>query len=220
MRATGQLGVHILAPWLAQPARTGRRSGVPPARKRSTPSRKRRAAGARVSPRPTDSAGAADAPRTVTGGSRAGARAQGSPSRKPSQASSDGRPQAPWHPLPLSEMLILAGAAGFLIGLVRGPTASGLIAASVAAVALGTLEVTLREHLSGFRSHTVLLALLPAVVVHTVAVLVAGRFTHVGRTLNLVLIAVDVAIVVTLFRLLRARYGRARLRRRSSLRRS
>jgi len=80
--------------------------------------------------------------------------------------------------------------------------------------------VTLREHLSGFRSHTLLLALLPAVVVHTVAVLVVGRFTHVGRTINLVLIAADVAIVVTLFRLLRARYGRARLRRGSSFGRS
>jgi len=200
---------------------------VPPARKRSTRSRKRRASGSRLptrssaAVRPGDGAGLTDAPEAVAGGSKAAARAPVSRPRSVSQASSERRPQAPWHPLPLSEMLILAGAAGFLIGLARGPTASGaLIAASVAAVALGTLEVTLREHLSGFRSHTLLLALLPAVVVHTVAVLVVGRFTHVGRTINLVLIAADVAIVVTLFRLLRARYGRARLRRGSSFGRS
>ncbi len=187
---------------------------MPPARKRSTRSRKRRAAATHQPPRPTGGAAAHDAAGLPRGARAASGGAKAAPAGTRTAASGDARPQAPWHPLPVSEVLILAGGAGFLIGLVRGPTASGaLIAASVAAVALGTLEVTLREHMSGFRSHTVLLALLPAVVVHTVAVLVAGRFTHVGRTLNLVLVALDVAIVVTLFRLLRARYGRARLRR-------
>ena len=36
--------------------------------------------------------------------------------------------------------------------------------AGIAAVLIGTVEVTLREHLSGYRSHTLILALLPVIV--------------------------------------------------------
>ena len=39
--------------------------------------------------------------------------------------------------------------------------------AGIAAVLIGTVEVTLREHLSGYRSHTLILALLPAIVLYT-----------------------------------------------------
>src|SRR5438477_10813612 len=64
------------------------------------------------------------------------------------------RPRAPWHPLPLSELLILGGAIGFFFGLRSGFThgRAPLIAGLVALI-VGTVEVTLREHLSGYRSH-------------------------------------------------------------------
>ena len=82
------------------------------------------------------------------------------------------RPQAPWHPLPLSELLILIGAIGTIIGFSRaksGGFSSGgpTLIAGLVAVALGTVEVTLREHRSGYRSHTLILALLPTIVFHS-----------------------------------------------------
>ena len=123
------------------------------------------------------------------------------------------RPHPPWHPLPLAEILIVAGTVAFVIGVRRGTaTAHGRtpLLVGVAAVAIGTIEFSLREHRSGFRSHTVLLAVLPVVVFHTVAVLIISAFTHVGSTINLTIVALDVVLFAILFRLLRLGYVRAR----------
>jgi hypothetical protein len=124
------------------------------------------------------------------------------------------RPRAPWHPLPLSELLILVGALGAVIGLRRGVSHGGPpLFAGLVAVALGTLEVTLREHRGGYRSHTLLLSLLPVVVFHTLGVLVLSAFTRLSATLNLVLLGFDVALFALLFRLWRARFVDARRQR-------
>jgi hypothetical protein len=69
------------------------------------------------------------------------------------------RPTAPWGSFPLSELVVLLGivlmAWGFLTwddgGMPR--FVAGLVIA-----ALGGLELSLREHLAGFRSHTTLLS--------------------------------------------------------------
>jgi len=122
------------------------------------------------------------------------------------------RPHAPWHPLPLSEMLILAGAIGAAIGLSRGFGGSRLMLVGVAAVALGTIEVTWREHRSGFRSHTLLLSLLPVVVFHSVTVLVVAAFATAPRALNVGLLVLDAALFLLLFKLLRASFLDARAR--------
>ena len=95
----------------------------------------------------------------------------------------------------------------------HGPAAGGpLLLAGIAAVALGTIEVTWREHSSGYRSHTLLLALLP------------GHRAAFGRRLGLYvpreslsavergMFAVDIAVFVFLFRLLRTRFLDARAR--------
>ena len=81
-----------------------------------------------------------------------------------------------------------------------------LLVASIAAVAIGTVEVTLREHLGGYRSHAVLLALIPVVVLHSAVLLVAGAFTSVPRWVNIPLLAIDIAIFSVLYKLLRLRY--------------
>jgi hypothetical protein len=125
------------------------------------------------------------------------------------------RPRAPWHPLPLSELLILVGAIGTVVGLSRlghGGIAHGgpALFAGIAAVLIGTIEVTLREHLSGYRSHTLILTLLPLIVFHSAVILIAASLTTVPKLLNVVLLLIDVAIGTVLFKLLRARYLDAR----------
>ena len=125
------------------------------------------------------------------------------------------RPQAPWHPLPLSELLILVGAIGAAFGLFRlsdGGISHGgpALLAGIAAVLIGTVEVTLREHLSGYRSHTLLLTLLPVLVFHSATILIVGSLTTVPKLLNVVLLIVDVGLGTFLFRVLRARFLDAR----------
>jgi hypothetical protein len=139
-----------------------------------------------------------------------GARAEPAARSKPAERE---RPRAPWHPLPLAEILIVAGALAFVFGLQRGPAAGKApILLGIAAAAVGTIEFTLREHLGGFRSHTVLLSALPAVVFHTVVVLVVAAVAHVSPGLTLAIVAVDIAIFALLFRILRERFAQARHR--------
>jgi hypothetical protein len=122
------------------------------------------------------------------------------------------RPQAPWHPLPLSELLILVGGIGTIIALKRGEVQSGGAAlfASLGAVVLGTIEVTLREHLSGYRSHTLILSLLPTIVFHSAVVLVLAAFVRVPRWFTTAMLLLDAALFAFLFKVLRARFLDAR----------
>jgi hypothetical protein len=82
------------------------------------------------------------------------------------------RPPGLFGGLPISEFAILAG----LIALVVGSLNHGGSAVDVGIVliALGVTEVTAREHLSGYRSHTTLLAFMPAVIVEAIYALVIG----------------------------------------------
>ncbi len=116
------------------------------------------------------------------------------------------RPQAPWHPLPLSELLILVGAVAAIIAFTRKPLDPALLIVGLAAVAVGTLEVTLREHLGGFRSHTLLLALIPPIVFHSAVIFGLAYFMRVPRWLSLPLLVPDVALFALLFNYLRRRY--------------
>jgi hypothetical protein len=121
------------------------------------------------------------------------------------------RPKAPWHPLPLSELLIVVGIVGAVIGLGRG-ISHGVapLSAGIAAVLIGTVEVTLREHLSGYRSHTILLAMLPVVVFHVAVVLIVAALTQVPKELNVGLLLPDAALGTLFYKPLRARYLDAR----------
>jgi hypothetical protein len=109
--------------------------------------------------------------------------------------------------LPLSELLILVGAIATVVGLRRGFSHGGpALFAGLAAVMIGTIEVTLREHLGGYRSHTIILALLPTIVFHSAVALIVAAFTRVPSWLNLLLVLADVALFAFLFKLLRVRY--------------
>jgi len=71
----------------------------------------------------------------------------------------DGRPPPPWGSFPLSELVIFIGVvlliAGFFVGPPRGPV---MLGAGLALASLGGLELAVREHLAGYRSHTMLLS--------------------------------------------------------------
>ncbi len=132
------------------------------------------------------------------------------PRKQPQQRE---RPQAPWHPLPLSEIVILAGAAAVVFGVIDGPSrAAPALLIGIGAVAVGTGEVSWREHFSGYRSHALLLALIPVVALHTAIVLGVNAFATFPRAANVALVAVDLVLVFALFRYLRARYVEARTR--------
>lgn len=127
------------------------------------------------------------------------------------------RPQAPWHPWPISELLILVGAIGVVVGMTRlghGGIASGgpVLFAGLAAVALGTFETAWREHNAGYRSHTLLLALLPVVVLHSAIALGLAAITTVPVLVNVALLALDAGVFLVLFKVLRARFLDARAR--------
>jgi len=77
------------------------------------------------------------------------------------------RPRAPWHPFPLVELSVLVGLVLLVWGLIRSDEDSGrvMLVCGMALASLGGLETALREHLSGYASHALLLAALPAVLV-------------------------------------------------------
>lgn len=189
---------------------TGRR-GRSRKRRRNPTGAQQVAAGAQQAP-----TGQQQAPAAAQQVPRSGRSAAGAPRREPGRVadpkSVDDRPQAPWHPLPLSELLILVGTIGLVVAWLRGIESNGaLVAAAIAAVAVGTVEFTLREHLSGFRPHTLLLAVIPGIVFHTaVVLLVLAVSNHVTRWLNVALLPIDLALVAFCFKLLRARYVDAR----------
>ncbi len=72
------------------------------------------------------------------------------------------RPPSPFGGVPVSEIAIFAGLVALVVWLVRGGGTATLVVGLIVCT-LGVLEVTGREHFSGYRSHTTLLAAIPAV---------------------------------------------------------
>jgi hypothetical protein len=71
----------------------------------------------------------------------------------------DGPPPAPWGSFPLSELVVLI-ALILLVGgfFVRPPRGAVMIGAGLVLGSLAGLELAVREHFAGYRSHTLLLA--------------------------------------------------------------
>jgi hypothetical protein len=76
------------------------------------------------------------------------------------------RPPAPWGSFPLVELIVLVALvlliAGFFVQGTRGVT---MIGAGIALGSLAGLELSIREHFSGYKSHTTVLATAIGVVV-------------------------------------------------------
>ena len=97
------------------------------------------------------------------------------PSPEPARPSRrDEAPRAPWHPFPLVELSVLVALVVGVLGLVKGGEEGVLLLACAAALgSLAGLEVSIREHLGGYRSHTTVLA--GALAVMAAAVLYFAR---------------------------------------------
>lgn len=77
------------------------------------------------------------------------------------------RPQPVWAPFPLTELGMAAGIAIFAWGFLSdGDGALWLMSVAALLLAVVAGELCLREHLAGFRSHTLLLAALPVMALH------------------------------------------------------
>lgn len=95
---------------------------------------------------------------------------------------------------------MLAGIVMLVIGLVGGsPTALGV---GVVLAGLGGLEVSVREHFAGYRSHTTLLA-------GTVFVLVVGGLFYLSGLILAICLGVGAAAFLATFIALRRAFQRA-----------
>ena len=110
------------------------------------------------------------------------------------------RPPAPWGNFPLAELTVLAGIVLLAIGAIGGhPTAIGV---GVVLAGLGGLEVSVREHFAGYRSHTTLLA-------GMVFVLVTGGLFYLGGLILAICLAIGAVAFVAAFLALRRAFQRA-----------
>ncbi len=85
---------------------------------------------------------------------------------RPASGEEEG-PPAPWGNFPLVELCVLASIVMLILGffVVGGSRGPILIAAGLALGSIGGLELSIREHFAGYRSHTAVLAGVPALIV-------------------------------------------------------
>jgi hypothetical protein len=113
------------------------------------------------------------------------------------------RPEGLFGPVPVSELGILIGTIALVIGFFSG--GGPVLIVGIIVLGLAVLEVTGREHFAGYRSHTTLLAAVPAVAVESLIVVSFG----VPRQRALLIVFV-VPVFAVLFWLLRRRFATAR----------
>ena len=151
------------------------------AQKRKRRRRRRRAAA------PSRAGGAAAPPREADAAASPSLRgdgpAPGSPVRADDAArarggrarGAKGAPPPPWGSFPLSEIVVFIAlvllVAGFFIGPPQGPVMLGM---GLVLGSLAGLELAVREHFAGYRSHTLLLAGAAGIAVIIAAALIAG----------------------------------------------
>ncbi|MFI4990958.1 MAG: hypothetical protein ACHQHO_08635 [Solirubrobacterales bacterium] len=167
----------------------------------------------------SSSASASDAAASKAGAGERSGRRPRAQRRGGAQTPSDGyrapgsvgeRPRAPWHPFPLAELSILVGLVAVAIGAARGEAGKTLLLVGVVVVVLGTLDTTIREHLSGYRSHAGLLAAVPTALFHGAVALGLFALGAPRVTWVLVPVVLDVPLFSVLLKLLRARFEDAR----------
>jgi hypothetical protein len=115
------------------------------------------------------------------------------------------RPKPVWDPWPVSEVATGAGLLLAAIGALRGAAdGGGLIGVGLLLATVGVIELCVREHFSGFKSHTLLLAFLPVVALHT-----ALRLWVSDRYVGPVALMIDAGVFAALGFVLLDRFRRA-----------
>jgi hypothetical protein len=116
-------------------------------------------------------------------------------------------PAAPWGSFPLTELVVLIALVFGVIGFIRFDTHSGkvMVVAAMCLGSLGGLEVSIREHFAGFRSHTTLLAASCAVGSMILISVIAGK---AGLAILALVVGVGVIVFVLAFYGLRQAFVR------------
>jgi hypothetical protein len=152
-----------------------------------------------VAASPPDSAEPAEPPRAPA--PRRGAVARG-----------EEPPPPPWGSFPLIELSVLTGlimlVAGFFF--VEGERGAILIGFGLLLGSIGGLELSIREHFAGYKSHTVILAGLPALIVLGVLFYAVDSLAPILRAA--IGLAVFAVAALLLSRAFAARSGGARYR--------
>jgi hypothetical protein len=107
------------------------------------------------------------------------------------RAIEDVRPEAPWGSFPLVELVTLVGIVLLVLGffVVKGDRGALMIGVGVVLASLAGLELSIREHFAGFRSHTLLLSGFAA------AIVLAGLFYLAPDDVPVVIRLVIAAVV-------------------------
>ncbi len=134
--------------------------------------------------------------------------AEKTPAPAPRKPIDEERPAAPWGSFPLVELVVLIALVMLVVGLfVRGSQGAVLLTTGLALGALAGLELSVREHFAGYRSHTVLLA--AATAVATLALLFYAAPDLLPPSARLVAAAAVGGLAgLALARAFRARAGR------------
>jgi cobalamin synthase len=110
-------------------------------------------------------------------------------------------PPAPWGSFPLVELSVLLALVLGVIGFLNwGPRGRVMVACAAALGSLAGLELSIREHFAGYRSHTTVLA--ATVAVAAIAVMFFARLPQIA------LMVVGAAIFATAFFVLRELFKR------------
>ena len=135
-------------------------------------------------------------------------KASSRPAKAPRGPIEEERPPAPWGSFPLVEVIVLVALVmilvGFFVGGSRGPV---LLGTGLALGSLAGLELSIREHFAGYRSHTLLLAGAVGVAVLAFLFYVVPDLLEPAARL-VVALAVAGAAGYVLARAFRARAGR------------
>ncbi len=128
--------------------------------------------------------------------------AEPSPAPKPARrvGAPGQRPPAPWGSFPLAELVIFGGIVALAVGLIGADQTA--IGVGVVMAGLGGLEVAVREHFAGYRSHTTLIA-------GTVFVLTVGGLFYLANQLLAVSLAIGAVAFAIVFYLARRAFQRA-----------
>lgn len=123
---------------------------------------------------------------------------------RPGRTSTQDRPPPLWGSIPLTEIVIFAGIALMVWGFLEGAGGDGnrKLAAGLAIASIAGLELSVREHVTGFRSHTTLLAGALAILV------IVGLGLGVGLDTLGVLLAAGVVVFAASFYGLRELFKR------------